>query len=331
MKAEIFYASGQEDVEQSIRRQLSSRISPQIEVEGHPISGSYADFDTVRKMYQQASRYVRLLQGSIPPSTRLQIGLTGESAYGFYTYSVYADRTFFFQEGFGNLLPALAIRDRMMLVPFGLSKRLTGAEELLSIFRPLEMGGVVEVDFNNYGDLDAALSKAGEKLRAEVIQEFRAFASYRGREEIDFGKLAQELGVDWRFIKDSLQARAREMTFYNQLSCRLDVNSLPVERWTQLQLTVVNDSDVGLSGLAIDVAGPVQILPRRLEVDVGPHSSADLKVSIKAGEVGEFPLEFAFLLPGDQIFRDWMPVHHVWLEVHGTPEPQTPASTTSAS
>jgi hypothetical protein len=316
MKAEIFHAPGQEDAELRIRNLVSSRIFPSIEVVAHPLSGGPGDFETQNRMRELAERYIRLLQASIPPATRLQLGLSGDSAYGFYTYSDYHYHTSVFQDGFGRLLPALAIQDRMMLVPLGLSTQLTGTYVRLSIFRPLEMGGVMEVDFNDDAQLEGAVSKVGEKLRTEMIQEFRAYASYGRRKEIDFVELAQKLGVDWRFLEDSLRERAQEMTFYSQLSCRLSLESLAAKTWTQVCLTVVNDSDIGLTRLAIEVAGPVQILPHRLEVDVPAHASKDLKVALRAREVGEFPLEIVFFLPGDQIFRDWMPDHHVWLNVH---------------
>lgn len=315
MKVEIFYTSEQEEIERAIRRLLASRISPILAPRSYLIHGLGDQIEAVQMRHEFAARYLKLLQASVLPLKQLNVFLTGPISYGFYAVSYYHGRVISFQSGFRSLLPAVAIQDRMVLVPHDLGKSLTGTEELLSLFRPLEMEGVIEVNFEDPSALEGAVTKVAQKVRSDMIEELRAYASYRPREEINFAKLAQDLGIDWRFIKDTLQARVRESTFYNQLSCRIDRQELPLGRWTKVTLTIENTSELGLSGLTVEISGPVQILPRRLQTDIVPQSTQELTISIRPEDLGDFPLEVVFFLPEDQVFLEWMPVHHVWLQV----------------
>jgi hypothetical protein len=74
---------------------------------------------------------------------------------------------------------------------------------------------------------------------------------------------------------------------------------------------------VGLSGLFVDLRGPVRIRPERAGTNVPANSSVELDVAIQPEDEGEFPLEVKFTLAEDRALRDWLPTTCVWLKTGG--------------
>jgi hypothetical protein len=214
-----------------------------------------------------------------------------------------------------HLFPAVAIRERMVMVPKDLEKDLTDSPELSPLFLPLETGGVVEVDFDDASALDKACARVGEMLRAEIVQEVRAYHSYHKVEDIDLSQMAKDLGVDRNFILDGLRVEAKEKSVYTQLACSLDHDTLPLKYWTKVGLSIRNDSEEALADLEVRISGPAQIRPAKIRTSVGGHSVQQVMIAIRPDEEGDFPLEIMPLLPKDQLLSEWIPVHHVWLHV----------------
>jgi hypothetical protein len=94
----------------------------------------------------------------------------------------------------------------------------------------------------------------------------------------------------------------------------LDRTKITVGQWNQLTLRIRNESDIGLADLTAQVIGPVEVLPARITKTVKARSSAEVGVSVKPSDLGDFPLEITFLLPEDQVLAEWLPRHHIWLE-----------------
>lgn len=309
MKAEVFYTSGQEEDVHRIQKLLQLRIHHSIDVTPHfVVSRAY---ENNYERHALATRYVKLLQASIPPHKALRLGVTSLSPYGFYVYSIYFER-FYSIQGFSPLFPAVAIHGRMVMVPSLLSKSLLGVEDL-SLFLPLHTGGVIEVDFNNSVALQEALTKVSRMLQTDIAQELMAHMSFK--KDSDPRALAQEWGVDRGFIETALASRARESTLYDRLSCELDRESLRLGRWSRFGLRIRNNSEIHLPHLEVEIRGPVQIRPSRLEANVPARGHQELAIALKPEELGDFPLEIRFLLPEDHLLADWIPAHHIWLHV----------------
>src|SRR6185369_14975419 len=105
----------------------------------------------------QGWRYLKLLQAAIPPEQGISLGL---DEFSYSIYRIYI-KAYFSMSGsyFGNtrgfsgsdllqFFPAVAVHDRMVLVPLGLRRSLVRSNEEFPAFPALKAGGVLELDFD---------------------------------------------------------------------------------------------------------------------------------------------------------------------------------------
>jgi hypothetical protein len=324
MNAEIFYLEEQESLVPSLKELLRTHIHPGINVTLSKIKVPSREDDPS----ETGRRYVKLLQASIPPEKGLKLEVSRLVTFGYHfyievyymlTYAAfgYRSRRAFDKHEFDCFFPAIAVRNRMVMIPEGLGKRLQRTWEALSPFNPLEMGGVLEVDFQDEGMLHEAVSQVGGRIRADFLRELRAYASYLSWGETSLPQIAQDLDVDLGFIQHSLKSELIEVAFYQKLTCQFDRHKLSLNRWNKVTLTIHNDSDIDLSELEVEISGPAKIRPTRIQTDVPAKSSAQVLVAVLPEDIGDFPLEIVFVLPDDKLFADWLPTHHIWLQVEG--------------
>jgi hypothetical protein len=316
MNAEIFYLDDDEALIAGLGEELRRQVYPGLEVQLRRLSSNQ------REVIDMGRRYVKLLQASIRPEKGFKLDLTALEQYGyrFYIYVyyafAYAANKKFQESGLHVFFPAVAVRNRMALVPAGLGKELelSWNDQLASPFKPLGVGGAAEVDFHDSAAVQESLAQVAQAARADLLQEIRAYASYRSPGEIELPALARDMDVDVGFLQSLFTTGELERAFYRQLTCELAPTKLAPGRWTRVTLTVRNDSEVSLAGLTVRISGPVEVRPLPLRLDVGAGSVQTAPVSIKPVDRGEFPLEVVLALPDDQAFSAWLPVQHVWLE-----------------
>lgn len=314
MKAEIYYLEQQEALVAGLADALRAKLHPALEVELHPIA-----FSDRRQIIDLGRRYVKLLQASLRPETGLQLGIKELDHYG-YRFYIYVYHAFAYS-GSGPIqletfFPAVAIRNRMALVPVGLSRRLDwqAAVTLGSLLRPLETGGAAEVSFEDRPAVEEALARVAQTTRADLLQEIRAYAGFRRPGEIDLPTLARDMDVDMGFLEHLFRTGGLEPTFYSQLTCEIAPSKIAFDRWTKVILSVRNDSDVSLSNLQAKISGPVEILPTRIRIDVPARSIATVPISLNPTRRGEFPLEVVLVPPDEQVFSSWLPEKYLWIE-----------------
>jgi len=311
MNAEIFFHPDQRLLVQTIASLLRNRLYVGIHVAEMQAISRPGLWDP-DGAYPRAGRYTQLLLASIPPDRGLSLGVR-DLYYGWYMYSHYFGQyREFQQERARGLFPAVAVNDRMVLVPEKLGLRLTGSEAL-PLFRPLEMGGVLEVDFEQPEALDKALLKIGDMMRAEAVQMVRQYASYRAGAEINTSDASRDLGFEEPFLEEALKQEAGKNSFYGQLACEFSRTAFPMKRWTRVNVKITNPSDVELRGLAMDIRGPVRVKPTRMETNLPARGSVQIDLALQPEEDGEFPIEVVFALAEDRALKGWLPFTHVWL------------------
>lgn len=216
------------------------------------------------------------------------------------------------RKGLEFFFPALAVRDRMVLVPVGQGNLLerTGLPKADVIRRD-----VLEVDFGDEVALEAAIQVMAREVRREVRRELVAYRRMSGQEDDDLEEAATHLGVTPAFIEQSLTEEGREAAVvYERVSCDLDKKTVEQGRWTRMNLVVRNDSDEALRGVAVTIKGPVEVLPGTLEVDLPARTTIEVPVAIRPPDAGDFPVEIALVARVHQDLADFLPRHHVWLE-----------------
>lgn len=314
MNAEIFYMDNQEGLVAGLGEELRRQLYPGLEVKLQRLSSNQ------REVIDMGRRYVKLLQASIRPEKgfKLDLSVLEHFGYRFYIHVYYAFTYYAYKriDGLSGLLPAVAVRNRMALVPAGLGRdlELKSNEQFSSPFKPLEMGGAAEVSFNDSPAVRDALAQVAQATRADLLEEVRAYASYRSPGEIELPTLARDMDVDIGFLQYVFKTGELERAFYRQLTCALTPTKLAFGRWTRVTLSVRNDSEVSISELVVKISGPVEIRPLPIRLDVAAGSVQTVPVSLKPTDRGEFPLEVVLALPDEQAFSAWLPVQHLWLE-----------------
>ena len=314
MKAEIFYYGEEQRraalrVKQLLRAHLYPALSPVMS----DIIGLTGEASA-----KMGWRYVKLLQASIPPEQGIQISIKSTHVLGYSSYIhiyypfVYSQRDFQI-ESRKKFFPALAIHNRMVLVPKGLAQLLDYSKEILTPFYPIEEGGVKEVDFNDELTLGDAIARVGEILRKELFAELRAYSTYRSFNQVEFSRVAEQLDTDEGFLRHLCGTVVTECPFYKELTCELDQNEIQAGQWSKVNLTIHNNSPSLLRDITVEIKGPAEILPSRIQTTIPPTSKQQVPIALKPKEIGDFPLEFVFVLPEDEAFAVWLPVHHIWV------------------
>jgi hypothetical protein len=337
MDADFFYVGTPRITPARLLAMIAAHVDPSIALRAHD-----ANTKDYRERAAIGRRYAQLLQASIPPQLSLSLNVDTDMdlmgariyirvywpiliqeywqydggipvIYGGYSMQGHAS-FFLHNQGLTPFFPALAIRDRMVIVPEGQNRVLKGSledQDALAKLRP----DVTEVNFSDEAKLDQAVAAVGHSLRAELRHELRAYGSFRKPGAWDLADAATHLGVTLGFLQRALEQEAPKATrLYEQLSCEFSGTEVITGCWNRVMLKIRNDSDVDLAELTAQVIGPAEVLPARISAAVKARSSTEVPVAVKPSDPGAFPLEIALLLPEDQVLADLLPRHQIWLE-----------------
>jgi hypothetical protein len=346
MDAEFYCVNAHLDSVGHLLRSLNKFVDPTIAVK---VMNFDPEGRTARRDLGQ--RYTQLLYATIPPERELSIEAVGsmelfgnriylriywpmlteqygwDSNVGQYVRNLRLTTSYRqFHAGMHGLelfLPALAIRDRMVLVPKGQNKTLEGMGSN-DPTQPVLQRSVIEVDFADASDIERACIQVGEELRKELRYELAAYHSYNLSDQSDFDTVSALLGVPPSLLRRAIreEADAREL-IYNQLSCTVEPTTIVADVQTRITIVVDNPSGVELGDLRMQVRGPssgLAINPERVALRLGANSSARADFSVVAGREGEFVLETIFLDPDFDAPRDMMPAQQIWITSTRRPE-----------
>jgi len=337
MDADFFYVETPSIDPARLLAMIAAHVDPSIALRAWD-----ANTKDYRKRAAIGTRYAQLLQASIPPEHSLSLDVSTNMdlfggriyirvywpiliqeywqyegdipvIYGGYSTEMHAS-FFMHNHALTPFFPALAIRNRMVIVPKGQNRALKGPLKNQNAFAKLRPD-VTEVDFSDEAKLDQAVVAVGHGLRAEFRHELQAYGSFRKPGAWDLADAATHLGVPMGFLQRALQQEAPKATrLYEQLSCEFSSTEVTTGRWNKVMLKIRNDSDADLAELTAQVIGPAEVLPTRIPAAVKARSSTEVPIAVKPSDPGAFPLEIAFLLPEDQILADLLPRHQIWLE-----------------
>ena len=273
----------------------------------------------------QGWRYLKLLQAAIPPEQGISLGL---DEFSYSIYRVYIKAYFSMgpsywsnTRGFsgGDLLaffPAVAVQDRMVLVPLGLRRSLVRSNEAFPAFPALQAGGVLELDFDDENALRTAVRTVSERLNADFLKELQAYRSFQDLNSLSLQTLADDLNADLGYIQHLLKGDEHvfDRASYNSLEWTITPEDLPMNRWTKVTLSLRNNSDQNVEKLLVHIRGPVKVSPERIELTVAANSSADTLVAINPEDSGDYPLEIVGVLPQDKPLAGFIHAKPVWVK-----------------
>jgi hypothetical protein len=339
MDAEFFCLNTSIDLAGQLVRYLDRFVDPSIALK--VMNTETEEWDERQQIGQ---RYTRLLHASIPPERELSIEANssievfGSRIYlrvywpmlvhGYYWYPGVSElveglywtrfeRRVYDRDGsLTRFLPALAIRDRMVLVPKGQNEILESMGPNEPAPPPLQRG-VIEADFRDPVEMEQAFVTIGQALRKELRNELLAYQSFHLSDQSEFNTVSAHLGVPPSMLRYALreESDAREL-IYNQLRCELEPATIVKDIQTRVSLQIDNPSAVDLGELRVQVRGPssgIEINPERVKVGLAAHGSARADFSVAATREGEFVLEVLFLDLDLDVPRDMLPMQQLWI------------------
>lgn len=316
MKVELFLGDDAPVVEVAVRESLAT-LSQHAELEVLHLKAREAS------SIPAAQRYVQLLNASTP--IRADVNRVSIMGWAFYLqvywhldddpYGPTSMRDFHGSD-FSTFFPALAVRERMVLVP--------QAQRSVPPSMPhdpaLELylrGDLISVDFADAAALRGALQSVSGAVQRELAREARQVRRQFPGAHPDTASLATELTVHPDDLTQALAADSAFAVAIDALDCKLDPSTIPSGRWTRVRLTVTNDQAVDLGRLDVVVAGPVRVRPEGLSVEVPASGTGDVDLSLNPEDAGEFPLEVRLSPPPDSPMREEDTVRNLWLVSEG--------------
>ena len=318
MRVSIFELKGVDSKREIVEELFSKSLFPGVTVTREQFPPESGGRD-------QGWRYLKLLQAAIPPQQGISLGLD-EFIYSL--YRVYLKAYFsmsgsylgstrsFAGSDLLDFFPAVAVQDRMVLVPLGLRQKLVRSNEEFPAFPALKAGGVLELDFNDEDALRTAVRMVSERLHGDFLKELQAYRSFQDLSSLSLQALADDLNADLGYIQHLLKGDEHvfDQAAYNDFEWTMTPEELPVNRWTKVTLGLRNNSDQNVDKLLVQIRGPVKVSPERIELSVAAHSSADTLVAIKPEEIGDYPLEVVVVLPQDKPLAGFVQAKPVWVK-----------------
>lgn len=327
MEAQFFCLDQHESYGETIRGLLSASLESRVDLGVHNIDSAMK----LGRLSSLGDLYARLLVASTPTSQGLSAEVKtydwlNQSPYLHIYWPVHSSRPpytwivdvpFFEQSGFAFFFPALAIRGRMALVPRGQNdqlRRLGGSS-------PLEPWAgsakyhreVVEVDFEDQADVENAVRLLSDSLCQEIDRDVEAYRMLHPK--ADLANIARSLQVDVEFLEWRLQDAVARTDAYRHLSLDISTDTVLLGQWNRVELRISNQSDSAIANVLVLVSsGPVDILPKQIQVDLPAHSVTAVPLSINPKSPGEFPLEFKLISSHDQVLEQWLPSYPIWLK-----------------
>ena len=318
MRVSIFELKGVDSKREIVEELFSKALFPGVTVTREQFPPESGGRD-------QGWRYLKLLQAAIPPQQGISLGL---DEFSYSLYRVYIKAYFsmsgsylgstrsFAGSDLLDFFPAVAVQDRMVLVPLGLRQKLVRSNDEFPAFPALKAGGVLELDFNDADALRTAVRMVSERLHGDFLKELQAYRSFQDLSSLSLQALADDLNADLGYIQHLLKGDEHVFDHapYNEFEWTMTPEELPVNRWTKVTLGLRNNSDQNVDKLLVEIRGPVKVSPERIELSVAAHSSADTLVAIKPEEIGDYPLEVVGVLPQDKPLAGFVQAKPVWVK-----------------
>jgi hypothetical protein len=269
MNAQVFHldTNNQEQLSKSTTKLLETSL-PGIKVHSVVISKKYSKHST-DKEHEDAESYLRLLKASMitVADADFDVVVTGDSpiSWCYMGRSHAQDKSGVVyaltvrHEDMARLFPAVAIMDRMVLVPKAMdsSDLHTDTSRFPWLFRPFDLRGVLLVDFEDNASLRPAIQEAVARVKAEIARFCCRQMLTREISQPDFNELSRLLSVSEEFLE-----RHSSEFILPAAQLRPVIVSAPAtaERPSRVTIEIQNGLDIGLQGVLVEIRAPSRAL-----------------------------------------------------------------------
>jgi hypothetical protein len=198
VKAQVFTLKSQEALRRAIARSLRA-FYEDIEIE-HRI------YDEDSESKRIGERYLHLLKASTVGVGAFSVEV--EDQYGSWDYwdsRADVERANYFlrlpHDAKEKVFPAIAIMNRMVIVPQGIGDALDVPTGFSYLLKPLDLQGVLAVDFEGRDAIQDAVMRVGAEIRAEIVSLASRQMAMNRIPTPDLEELSDLLGVHVDFME----------------------------------------------------------------------------------------------------------------------------------
>lgn len=298
MKAQVFSLKSQVALRRAIARSLRT-FYEDIEIE-HRV---YDDDDNPKKIGES---YLQLLRASTIGVGAFTVEV--EDQYGGWDYWDYAAEVeraeHFLRLPHGakeKVFPSVALLNRMMIVPQGLRDALDAPADFAFLFRPLNLQGVLYVDFEGKQTIPNAIEQLGAEIRAEIVGLARRHMAVNRIRTPDLEDLGYLLDVHVDYLE---QLREEILRPLPRLTVAVTSGFARLNRVSTISLEFSNQSENPPGIVDVQIRAPwtgmeeppIRYTERLAFSDAGDRRVVDIDVFARAAPY--LPLEVLFQFEG---------------------------------
>jgi hypothetical protein len=249
VKAQVFTLSAQEALRLAIAKSLRS-IYDDVEIQHHIYEND------PRRIGQ---KYLDMLRASAIGVGTFTVEV--EDQFGYWRYWDYlvsdVERADHFlrlpHEAKERIFPGVAIINRMVIVPQGMRDALDVPSDFVYLLKPLDLQGVLTVDFAAKNAVSDAVTRVGAEVRREIVSLARRQMATHRIPSPDFEYLSILLDVHIRFLRD---LRDEIQTPSPRLTVEIASGPALLNRISPVEIEVANESKHPAGFVDIQVRAP---------------------------------------------------------------------------
>lgn len=257
MNAQVFCLRSQESLYRGISALVKRHVfeDESIDIEPKRIDDDFSEESGWQDRIH-GKEYVRLLKASLISTDDFNILVEddeGSYAYlGGYEGGHDAKLLRLLRQAMPSAFPAVAVMGRMVMVPKGIHEALT-AESFSWMLKPLELGGVVLVDFDDREALREAAQQVGLRLKTEIARLCRRQMLRDKAASPSFDLLSELLRIDREYLE---RHRDEILASMVQLTPKIVSGPTQQDRRSRVTVEVRNESEKELTGVRMQVRAP---------------------------------------------------------------------------
>jgi hypothetical protein len=297
-KAHIYSLESQAQIAEDLGRLLKCHVYDQISVQQHFISNQYSRSPRPTD-HENCRAFLKLFKASMISVDDFAIVVTDGQGRWYYMGDYYYNEPYLLellQSAMTSLFPAVAIMNRMVLLPHDVGEAFEKSRVFPWFVRPRDLAGVALADFRHADSIEDAVRQVGAQLKNDIAKLCKRHMLFRKIASPDFHELERLLGVS----KDYLERhRADLISPSANLRARIVSGAARLGKSSRIVLEVDYEPEHLSGTVIVKVTAPSGVLdlPVAATLDLSNGLRTQLlefKVTTKTGPY--CPLEVQYLM-----------------------------------
>lgn len=256
MRAQTFSLQSQEELRTELTALLRSEVYRDIWVEHKVYDGEDADSAAIGRSYLSLLRASMVSAGAFTLEVEDEFG-----SWGYWDNDGdVAIAKHFVRLDHGStpaVFPAVAVMDRLVMVPQRSRDAFDIPASFSYLLRPLDLGGVLLVDFADPRAIREAVTRIGIRIRAEIASLGRRHMSVQRIPSPDAEALAMVLRVDRRLVEDLHDEILRASP---RLAIEVESGPVRLNESSPVRLRIRDESAEAAGIVDIQIRAPAKVM-----------------------------------------------------------------------